>query len=80
MRTIISISSSKKSSGSAGIKMIANEKFYSVLNVDGSVNIPKRLRTILELSNGDSLELEIINIWKKKVKLPHKLDLNKEFE
>ncbi len=46
--------------------MDETKSFYSSLNVDGSVNIPKKLRKILKLNEGDSIELQIIKVWKRR--------------
>lgn len=42
------------------------KSFYSTVNVSGTVNIPKTLRDLLGLADGDSVELQIVNIWKKR--------------
>lgn len=42
------------------------KSFYSTVNVSGTVNIPKTLRDLLGLADGDSVELQIIHVWKKR--------------
>lgn len=45
--------------------MEETKNFYSTVNVDGTVNIPKTLRTILGLVEGDTVELQVVKVWKK---------------
>ncbi len=45
------------------------KNFYSKVNVDGTVNIPKELRTILGLAIGDTVELQVVKVYKKAPKV-----------
>jgi len=48
--------------------MEETKNFYSTVNVDGTVNIPKTLRNILKLAEGDTVELQVLKVWKKEQK------------
>ena len=46
--------------------MKETKSFYSTVTTAGTVNVPKELRDILVLEEGDSVELQIVNVWKKR--------------